>query len=68
MLFFLDTNVSLLPIGGKQPSPFPSRDWRFNEFPNAAAHALHVTCVELLALPMQPDDVGLALMNVVLKM
>lgn len=55
-------------IGGKRPSPFPARDWRFNEFPNAAAHALHVTCVELLALPMQPDAVGLALMNVVLKM
>lgn len=55
-------------IDGKRPGPFPSRDWRFNEFPNAAAHALHVTCVELLALPMHPEHVGLALMDVVLKM
>nr|XP_039249771.1 mediator of RNA polymerase II transcription subunit 23-like [Styela clava] len=55
-------------IDGKHPAPFPACDWRFNEFPNAAAHALHVTCVELMALPMQPESVGLALMEVVLKM
>uniref|UniRef100_H2YVM5 Mediator of RNA polymerase II transcription subunit 23 n=1 Tax=Ciona savignyi TaxID=51511 RepID=H2YVM5_CIOSA len=42
------------------------RDWRFNEFPNASAHALHVTCVEALALPIPGEQVGPALMDVVL--
>lgn len=27
---------------------FPHTDWRFNEFPNACAHALHITCIELM--------------------
>ncbi len=30
--------------------PFPHIDWRFNEFPNEGAHALYVTCVEVMAL------------------
>ncbi|CAG01794.1 unnamed protein product [Tetraodon nigroviridis] len=47
--------------------PFPNCDWRFNEFPNPAAHALHVTCVELMALAVPGKDVGNALLNVVLK-
>jgi len=46
---------------------FPSFDWRFNEFPNAAAHALHVTCIELMALPVSGPDVGNALYDIVLK-
>lgn len=35
--------------------------------PNPAAHALHVTCVELMALAVSGQDVGNALLNVVLK-
>lgn len=54
-------------MAGKSPGPFPNCDWRFNEFPNPAAHALHVTCVELMALSVPGKDVGNALLNVVLK-
>ncbi|KAK7100374.1 mediator of RNA polymerase II transcription subunit 23-like isoform X2 [Littorina saxatilis] len=54
-------------INGKHPPPFPYRDWRFNEFPNAAAHALHATCVELMALPVPGAVVGSALLDVVLR-
>lgn len=54
-------------MAGKSPGPFPNCDWRFNEFPNPAAHALHVTCVELMALAVPGKDVGNALLNVVLK-
>ncbi|XP_074752434.1 mediator of RNA polymerase II transcription subunit 23 isoform X8 [Athene noctua] len=54
-------------MAGKSPGPFPNCDWRFNEFPNPAAHALHVTCVELMALAVSGEDVGNALLNVVLK-
>uniref|UniRef100_A0A286XRX2 Mediator of RNA polymerase II transcription subunit 23 n=1 Tax=Cavia porcellus TaxID=10141 RepID=A0A286XRX2_CAVPO len=54
-------------IGRLSPGPFPNCDWRFNEFPNPAAHALHVTCVELMALAVSGKDVGNALLNVVLK-
>ena len=54
-------------MAGKSPGPFPNCDWRFNEFPNPAAHALHVTCVELMALAVPGTDVGNALLNVVLK-
>ena len=32
--------------------PFPFMDWRFNEYPNEGAHALYVTCVEVLGLPV----------------
>uniref|UniRef100_A0AAQ4PAB1 Mediator of RNA polymerase II transcription subunit 23 n=1 Tax=Gasterosteus aculeatus aculeatus TaxID=481459 RepID=A0AAQ4PAB1_GASAC len=54
-------------IGRLSPGPFPNCDWRFNEFPNPAAHALHVTCVELMALAVSGKDVGNALLNVALK-
>ncbi|XP_078068990.1 mediator of RNA polymerase II transcription subunit 23 isoform X2 [Mustelus asterias] len=54
-------------MAGKSPGPFPNCDWRFNEFPNPAAHALHVTCVELMALSVPGKEVGNALLNVVLK-
>ncbi|XP_068198883.1 mediator of RNA polymerase II transcription subunit 23 isoform X3 [Antennarius striatus] len=54
-------------MAGKSPGPFPNCDWRFNEFPNPAAHALHVTCVELMALAVPGKDVGNALLNVALK-
>eukprot|EP00057_Strongylocentrotus_purpuratus_P018962 XP_011673436.1 PREDICTED: mediator of RNA polymerase II transcription subunit 23 [Strongylocentrotus purpuratus] len=48
-------------------SPFPVFDWRFNEFPNISAHALHCVCVELMALSINPKVVGDALLDVVLK-
>ncbi|KAK3781044.1 hypothetical protein RRG08_046348 [Elysia crispata] len=54
-------------ILGELPPPYPSADWRFNEFPNAAAHALHSICVELMALPVSAQTVGEALINVSLK-
>ncbi|XP_066992222.1 mediator of RNA polymerase II transcription subunit 23 isoform X2 [Anabrus simplex] len=46
---------------------FPTTDWRFNEFPNPAAHALYVTCVELMAVPVSPIMVGKNLLDVVAK-
>ena len=52
-------------IEGK--SPFPNCDWRFNEFPNPAAHALHATCVELMALPVASPVVGGTVLDVILK-
>ncbi|KAJ8305857.1 hypothetical protein KUTeg_016402 [Tegillarca granosa] len=42
-------------ILGKTPSPFPNCDWRFNEFPSPAAHALYATCVELMSLPVRGE-------------
>ena len=54
-----------VPIDGK--SPFPHCDWRFNEFPNPAAHALYATCIELMALPVSSQTVGVALLDIVLK-
>lgn len=51
-------------INGK--SPFPHFDWRFNEFANVGAHALHVTCIELMALPPTPECVADALIDIVL--
>ncbi|CAH0390346.1 unnamed protein product [Bemisia tabaci] len=48
-------------------SNFPATDWRFNEFPNPAAHALYVTCVELMATPVPPSVVGNALLDVIVK-
>ncbi|KAK6627240.1 Mediator of RNA polymerase II transcription subunit 23 [Polyplax serrata] len=46
---------------------FPATDWRFNEFPNPAAHALYVTCVELMATPVSPSIVVNNLLDVVSK-
>lgn len=46
---------------------FPATDWRFNEFPNPAAHALYVTCVELMALPVAANLVANSLLDVVAK-
>ncbi|PRD22899.1 UNVERIFIED_CONTAM: Mediator of RNA polymerase II transcription subunit 23 [Trichonephila clavipes] len=57
--------VKYLALGGK--SPFPHTDWRFNEFPNQGAHALHITCIELMALPVSTNIVGNAILDVVLK-
>nr|XP_029709787.1 mediator of RNA polymerase II transcription subunit 23 [Aedes albopictus] len=46
---------------------FPGTDWRFNEFPNPPAHALYVTCVELLGIPVGPQGVANSLIDVVVK-
>lgn len=46
---------------------FPSVDWRFNEFPNPSAHALYVTSVELMAVPVAPSIVANLLLDVVAK-
>lgn len=48
-------------------SHFPTTDWRFNEYPNPSAHALYVTCVELMSLPLAPNFVGNSLLDVVTK-
>ncbi|XP_044767025.1 mediator of RNA polymerase II transcription subunit 23 [Coccinella septempunctata] len=42
-------------------------DWRFNEFPNAGAHMLYTTCVELMALSVGATAVANGLLDVVLK-
>uniref|UniRef100_A0A1A9X3H6 Mediator of RNA polymerase II transcription subunit 23 n=1 Tax=Glossina brevipalpis TaxID=37001 RepID=A0A1A9X3H6_9MUSC len=52
-------------ISGK--NVFYSTDWRFNEFPNATAHAMYVTCVELLSLPLSPTIVANNIIDVALK-
>lgn len=57
----------LKSISGKTPPPFPACDWRFNEFANPVAHALHVTWVELMALPVTGQQVGDALFDVIFK-
>ncbi|ESO86009.1 hypothetical protein LOTGIDRAFT_167513 [Lottia gigantea] len=54
-------------LTGVSPAPFPDCDWRFNEFPNPAAHALYVSCVELMALPVSSQIVGAGLLDIVLK-
>ena len=54
-------------IQGKVPAPFPTCDWRFNEFPNPTAHALYATAIELMALPVSSQTVGNALLDIVLK-
>lgn len=58
---------SLSAISGNSPPPFPTCDWRFNEFANPVAHALHVTWVELMALPVAGPEVGDAIFDVILK-
>ncbi|XP_064625436.1 mediator of RNA polymerase II transcription subunit 23-like [Lineus longissimus] len=54
-------------ICGSVPSALSNTDWRFNEFPNPAAHVLHATCIELIALPIECRVVGNALLDIVLK-
>ncbi|XP_049544481.1 mediator of RNA polymerase II transcription subunit 23 [Anopheles darlingi] len=46
---------------------FSGTDWRFNEFPNPPAHALYVTCVELLGLPVGPSVVANSIIDVLVK-
>lgn len=49
------------------PPPFPSCDWRFNEFTNPGAHALNITCIELMSIPASGDDIGNAVIDVICK-
>jgi len=56
---------SVAAISGK--NVFYSTDWRFNEFPNAPTHALYVTCVELLGLPVAPSLVANNLIDVIVS-
>ncbi|KAG5667969.1 hypothetical protein PVAND_015928 [Polypedilum vanderplanki] len=46
---------------------FPNVDWRFNEFPNPPTHALYVTAVELLGLPVSPQTVSNQIFDVIIK-
>nr|XP_023028639.1 mediator of RNA polymerase II transcription subunit 23 [Leptinotarsa decemlineata] len=52
-------------IRGTNTNPMP--DWRFNEFPNAGAHILYTSCVELMALSAGPPAVANGLLDVVAK-
>jgi mediator of RNA polymerase II transcription subunit 23 len=52
-------------LAGKS-GQFPHMDWRFNEFQNASTHALHVTCIELMALPVSATTVASNLLDVCL--
>ena len=59
-LFFLVRSIQ-----GK--FPYPSMDWRFNEFPNEGTHALYTTCIELMGLPVtDPSQVGSMLVDLIL--
>ena len=40
------------------------RTHRFNEFPNEGTHAMYVSCVELMVLPVEPHKVGEHLVDV----
>jgi len=42
-------------------------DWRFSEFPGCHSHALYAVCVELMALPTAPVDVGSSLVNIIVQ-
>ncbi|CAG9857627.1 unnamed protein product [Phyllotreta striolata] len=52
-------------IGGTSANSLT--DWRFNEFPNAGAHILYTSCVELMALSAGPPAVANGLLDVVAK-
>ncbi|XP_061399738.1 mediator of RNA polymerase II transcription subunit 23 [Musca vetustissima] len=52
-------------ISGK--NVFYNTDWRFNEFSNAPSHAMYVTCVELLSLPVAPQIVANNIIDVIVK-
>lgn len=45
---------------------FYHTDWRFNEFPNIKAHAVHATAIEFMTLPLAPSVVGNAILDTVL--
>lgn len=41
-------------------------DWRFNEFPNVKSHAIHSIAIELMSLPLEPNIVGNAILDIIL--
>lgn len=41
-------------------------DWRFNEFPNVKSHAVHSIAIELMSLPLEPNVVGNAILDIIL--
>lgn len=45
---------------------FYHTDWRFNEFLNVKSHAVYATAIELMALPLPPNVVGNAILDLVL--
>lgn len=45
---------------------FYHTDWRFSEFPNVKAHAVHATAIEFMTLPVAPTVVGNAILDLVL--
>ena len=49
-------NSGLTAFSG-QDGGFPIMDWRFVEFSNATDMAVHVTCLELLALPCSGERI-----------
>jgi len=46
---------------------FSGVDWRYNEFPNPAAHLVHCTAVEIMALPVVPAVAGSGILEVVMQ-
>ena len=59
--------MAFLVVAVQGKTVFPQLEWRFNEFANVSAHALHMTCVELMALPSNPAIVANMLLDSVLK-
>ena len=59
--------IVFLAIDGKLDEGLAKYDWRFCEFPNAVSFVVHVTAVELMALPLPGSDIGQALLNLILK-
>lgn len=51
-------------IKGKQA--YPNFDWKFNEFTNAGCHALHIICVELMALPKLSSQIANGLIDIIM--
>lgn len=51
-------------IKGKQI--YPNFDWKFYEFTNSGCHALHIICVELMALPKLGNVVANNLIDIIM--
>ena len=53
-------------IKGEQQHSYPNFDWKFYEFKNVGCHALHVICVELMALPKAGNVVANSLIDLIM--
>lgn len=51
-------------IAGRQV--YPNFDWKFYEFANSGCHALHIICVELMALPKPGSVVAANLLDIIM--